>query len=64
MLDIGKIRAISFDLDDTLWPIWPTIERAEKTLHNWLAENAPMAAALFSSPVALREIRDHMAANR
>jgi HAD superfamily hydrolase (TIGR01549 family) len=64
MLDIGKIKAISFDLDDTLWPIWPTIERAEKTLHNWLVENAPMAAALFSSPVALREIRDWMAANR
>ncbi|MBI2768697.1 MAG: HAD-IA family hydrolase [Burkholderiales bacterium] len=64
MLDIGKIRAISFDLDDTLWPIWPTIERAEKTLHDWLVEHAPMAAALFSSPVALREIRDYMAANR
>ena len=64
MLDIQKIRAISFDLDDTLWPIWPTIERAEKSLHDWLGANAPMAAALFSSPVALREIRDYMGANR
>ena len=26
MLDITKVKAISLDLDDTLWPIWPTIE--------------------------------------
>lgn len=64
MLDPSKIKAISLDLDDTLWPIWPTIERAEKVLHDWLNHNAPMAAALFSSPTALREIRDYMAANR
>jgi FMN hydrolase / 5-amino-6-(5-phospho-D-ribitylamino)uracil phosphatase len=61
MLEVSKIKAISIDLDDTLWPIWPTIERAEKALHDWLVVNAPMAAALFSSPTALREIRDYMA---
>jgi putative hydrolase of the HAD superfamily len=64
MLDAAKVKAISLDLDDTLWPIWPTIERAEKALHDWLAAHAPMAAALFSSPVALRDIRDQMAASR
>jgi putative hydrolase of the HAD superfamily len=64
MLDVAKIKAISFDLDDTLWPIWPTIEKAEKALHDWLAEHAPMAAAMFASPSALREIREHMAASR
>jgi FMN hydrolase / 5-amino-6-(5-phospho-D-ribitylamino)uracil phosphatase len=64
MLDITRIKAISLDLDDTLWPIWPTIEKAEKSLHDWMVENAPMAAALFSSPSALREIRDYMASNR
>jgi putative hydrolase of the HAD superfamily len=64
MLDIARIKAISLDLDDTLWPIWPTIERAEKVLHQWLVDHAPMAAALFSSPSALREIRDHLAASR
>ncbi|MGV3573448.1 MAG: HAD family hydrolase [Ramlibacter sp.] len=64
MLDLSKIRAITLDLDDTLWPIWPTIERAEKVLHDWLVENAPMAAALFSSPVALREIREYMGSTR
>jgi FMN hydrolase / 5-amino-6-(5-phospho-D-ribitylamino)uracil phosphatase len=63
-LDITKIKAISLDLDDTLWPIWPAIERAERVLHNWLVENTPMAAALFSSPLALREIRNYMAVSR
>jgi FMN hydrolase / 5-amino-6-(5-phospho-D-ribitylamino)uracil phosphatase len=64
MLDIDRIKAISLDLDDTLWPIWPTIERAEKALHDWLVDNAPMTAAMFSSPSALREIRSYMASNR
>lgn len=64
MLDLSKIRAITLDLDDTLWPIWPTIERAEKVLHRWLQDHAPMTAALFSSPAALREIREYMGSSR
>ena len=64
MLDVPKIKAISFDLDDTLWPIWPTIERAEKALHDWLGLHAPMAAAMFASAGALREIRDEIGLTR
>ena len=64
MLDPGKIKAISIDLDDTLWPIWPVIERAEKALHDWLAANAPMASALFANPAALRDIRTEMGNSR
>jgi len=64
MLDPRRVKAISFDLDDTLWPILPTIERAERVLHDWLAEHAPMAAALFANPAALRDIRDHVATHR
>lgn len=64
MLNREKIRAISLDLDDTLWPIWPTVERAEKVLHEWLAIHAPKTAALFSSPEALREIRTTMTQQR
>ncbi len=60
MLNLERIRAISLDLDDTLWPIWPTIERAEAVLRDWLAINAPMTAALYASPGALREIRTEM----
>lgn len=64
MLDAGKIKAITLDLDDTLWPIWPTIERAEKALHDWLGAHAPMTAALFANPAALREIRNEMTTAR
>jgi FMN hydrolase / 5-amino-6-(5-phospho-D-ribitylamino)uracil phosphatase len=64
MLDLGKIKAITLDLDDTLWPIWPTIERAEKALHEWLSEHAPMTSALFANPAALREIRAEMTHSR
>lgn len=64
MLDILKIKAISLDLDDTLWPVWPTIERAEKALHDWLGQHAPKTAELFSSATALREIRNSMTAQR
>lgn len=50
MLDPKKIKAISLDLDDTLWPIWPAIERAEKTLENWLGQHAPATAVLLAKP--------------
>lgn len=64
MLDVAKIRAITIDLDDTLWPIWPVIERAEKALHDWMGQNAPMTAALFANPAALRDIRAEMGRSR
>lgn len=57
MLDPSQIRAITLDLDDTLWPIWPTIRRAEAALLLWLKEHAAQTAQLFSSPEALRAIR-------
>lgn len=40
---------MTLDLDDTLWPIRPTIERAELKLQEWLAVRAPATATLFSS---------------
>jgi FMN hydrolase / 5-amino-6-(5-phospho-D-ribitylamino)uracil phosphatase len=35
------IKVISFDLDDTLWPCFPTILRAEKLLYQWLSDHVP-----------------------
>jgi putative hydrolase of the HAD superfamily len=49
MLDISRIQAITLDLDDTLWPIWPTIEQAELRLQEWLLARAPGTATLFAS---------------
>jgi FMN hydrolase / 5-amino-6-(5-phospho-D-ribitylamino)uracil phosphatase len=64
MLNTARIRAISLDLDDTLWPIWPTIERAEAVLQGWLAAHAPQTAALSATPGTLRAVRNHMDAHR
>ena len=38
------IKAVLFDLDDTLWPIVPVIERAENLLHDWLEHHVPAVA--------------------
>ena len=54
------IRALTLDLDDTLWPIWPVIERAEGELHRWLTQHAAMTAQRFDVP-ALRALRDAVA---
>ena len=59
-LNPSRVRAITLDLDDTLWPIWPTIERAEAALAAWLLEHAPATAAKWGDPVALREVRNQM----
>ena len=59
-LDLQRIRAITLDLDDTLWPVWPAISRAEAALAGWLAAHAPATAALFSDAQALRAIRQRM----
>ena len=36
-----RIRAITLDLDDTLWEIGPVIRRAESELWHWLQEHYP-----------------------
>jgi FMN hydrolase / 5-amino-6-(5-phospho-D-ribitylamino)uracil phosphatase len=43
-----SIRALFFDLDDTLWPITPVIVQAEQVLFAWLAAHAPHVAASYS----------------
>jgi len=58
MLELSRIRAISLDLDDTLWPVWPTIAAAELRLQEWLQPRAPGAAALFADPQKRQALRD------
>ena len=60
MLNVTLIKAITIDLDDTLWPIWPVIQQAEKALDHWLSGHAPMAAALFANPTARHDIREEV----
>jgi HAD superfamily hydrolase (TIGR01509 family) len=56
------IRAVLFDLDDTLWPIVPTLVAAEKLLHEWLQLHAPSVAAAHSIE-SLRERRQALMAS-
>lgn len=46
---VASIRVITFDLDDTLWDVWPIIERAEKRLQTWLQLHYPQIAARYDS---------------
>ncbi len=64
MLDIPRIRAVSIDLDDTLWPIWPTIERAEAALQAWLGAHAPNTAKLLESVETRQAIRARLDQDR
>jgi HAD superfamily hydrolase (TIGR01549 family) len=57
--DMFPVRAITLDLDDTLWPFAPIGARVETVLHEWLAANCPRTAARF--PIAaMRELRDRL----
>ncbi|MGH8108558.1 MAG: HAD family hydrolase [Arenimonas sp.] len=50
------LRALSIDLDDTLWPIWPVIERAESALDIFLQQHCPNTAKKFPME-KMRELR-------
>ena len=53
------IRAITLDLDDTLWPFPPIGERIERVLHDWFLQHAPRTAAQFPIP-AMRRLRERV----
>lgn len=57
MIDLSQIRAITLDLDDTLWPVWSTIHRAEAVLTDWLIQHAPATAALSNQPEVKKAVR-------
>ena len=52
-----RIRAITLDLDDTLWAIAPVIKRAEAKLWEWLQEHHPRIGVNFSAD-GLLEVRE------
>lgn len=58
-----QIAALTIDLDDTLWPVWPAIEGAEQQLHAWLAHHAPRMAQTHDVQ-GLRALRDQVAQER
>ncbi len=50
------VRAITLDLDDTLWPFAPLGEQAERAMHAWLETHCPRTASRFH-PEAMHALR-------
>ena len=48
-MTLGAIRAICFDLDNTLWDIEPVLARAERILADWLEARYPRIPQRFST---------------
>ena len=59
--DLRAVAALTLDLDDTLWPVRPTLVAAEKVLADWLRANAP-ATAHGTPPAAMLALRAQVAA--
>ncbi|MBA1147141.1 HAD-IA family hydrolase [Ectothiorhodospiraceae bacterium WFHF3C12] len=57
ILPPGTVRAVSFDLDFTLWDLTNVIPAAEERTMAFLAERAPEVAARYDA-AAMRELRD------
>ena len=60
---LAGLRAISLDLDDTLWPFAPIAARIETALHAWFERHSPATAAMFPVP-AMRALRERVIAER
>lgn len=58
-----QILALTLDLDDTLWPVLPALERADQAVDAWLQQHHPEVARVW--PIeAMRELRARVAAER
>lgn len=58
-----QVRAVSLDLDNTLWDVDPVLARAEAALMRWLAEQTPRLAAAYDGR-RLQQMRAALAAER
>lgn len=57
---MNSIRAICFDLDNTLWDVWPVIRRAEQAMYDFLVERYPLSVAQMTIE-SMREARVRVA---
>jgi len=53
----GTFGLLTLDLDDTLWPCTPTLERAEAELYIWLERTAPRLTAAYTRQALSRHRR-------
>lgn len=57
------IKLITFDLDDTLWPVTELIRQAEARCQHWLSEHHPDAAQALADQ-RLRQIQQQLLGQR
>jgi putative hydrolase of the HAD superfamily len=58
-----RILALTLDLDDTLWPVLPALERADQAVDAYLQRHHPEVARAW--PIAaMRELRARVASER
>jgi FMN hydrolase / 5-amino-6-(5-phospho-D-ribitylamino)uracil phosphatase len=57
---LGDLRAVAFDLDNTLWDVGPVLVRAEQCLQNWLREHCPRITERVSIE-EMRAVRERLA---
>jgi len=57
MMNYKKIKLLTIDLDETLWPVMPTLQFAEQALYEWLLIHAPQAALLSDNYLFISETR-------
>jgi HAD superfamily hydrolase (TIGR01509 family) len=62
-MPLGAVRAICFDLDNTLWDIEPVLMRAERILADWLEARYPRIPERFSAAEIL-EVRASLLAEQ
>ena len=58
-----RILALTVDLDDTLWPVLPALENADRDLDAYLQAHHPEVAAAYPIP-AMRTLRAQVSQDR
>ncbi|MBA3981867.1 MAG: HAD family hydrolase [Alcanivorax sp.] len=56
---MSRLKLITFDLDNTLWPVDEVIRRAERQCRDWISERYPDAAAAMTV-ARVRDIREQL----
>lgn len=56
----SRIKLLTFDLDDTLWPCKPVIMAAEQKLYEWMQQRVPQITQCHDSEAIFHKRRDFM----
>lgn len=60
---MAPIRALSLDLDDTVWPVQPALALADQAVDDYLRAHWPAVARAWPIP-AMRALREQVSAER